>query len=145
MPELPGTAMSGPASYVDIQLLRAQPEQYRIGVDDIMGTVRAALARLPAATTVDHLLLRLRGHVQLLLPEIESKDWARHGQDDQIRLVATAARDRLNAEPKSGPAVARCVYAQELACLCRDLLALALADEGAEQLAVITPNPLCRS
>ncbi|MEV4502600.1 DUF6415 family natural product biosynthesis protein [Streptomyces klenkii] len=126
--------------------LRARPDQYPIGADDIMGTVRATLDRLPLATTVDLLLLRLRGHIQLLLPEIEAMDWARHGQDDQIRLVAMSARDRLNEEPKSGPAVARCVYAQELACICRDLLALALADEGADQqLAVITPNPLCRS
>ncbi|MEU2874025.1 DUF6415 family natural product biosynthesis protein [Streptomyces olivoreticuli] len=125
---------------------QVRPDDCPIDVDDIMGTVRATLDRLPLAATVDHLLLRLRGHIQLLLPEIETKDWARHGQDEQIRLVATAARDRLNKEPKSGPTVARCVYAQELACICRDLLALALADEGAEQqLAVITSNHLCRS
>ncbi|MEU2868639.1 DUF6415 family natural product biosynthesis protein [Streptomyces olivoreticuli] len=113
---------------------RVRPDAYPIDVDDIMGTVRVTLDRLPLAATVDHLLLRLRGHIQLLLPEIESKDWARYGQDDQIRLMAASVRDRLNNEPKSAPAVVRCVYAQELAGICRDLLALALVDGGAEQL-----------
>ncbi|GHF27722.1 hypothetical protein GCM10010218_05920 [Streptomyces mashuensis] len=106
---------------------------YPIDVDNIMSTVRVTLGRLPLAATVDHLLLRLRGHIQLLLPEIETKDWARYGQDDQIRFMAASVRDRLNNEPKTGPAVVRCVYAQELAHICRDLLALALAEPGFEQ------------
>ncbi|GHG80369.1 DUF6415 family natural product biosynthesis protein [Streptomyces griseocarneus] len=125
----------------------ARPDKYPIDVDDIMSTIRATLDRLPLAATVDHLLLQLRGHIQLLLPEIESKNWARHGQDDaQIRLVTGFVRDRLSGEPMSGPAVVRCVYAQEMACVCRDLLALALVEPGAEQqLAAITSNYLCRS
>ncbi|MEU1311014.1 DUF6415 family natural product biosynthesis protein [Streptomyces cinnamoneus] len=125
---------------------RSRPEEHPIDVDDIMGTVRATLDRLPLAATVDDLLLRLRGHIQLLLPKIEAKDWARHGQDDQIRLVTGFVRDRLSGEPMSGPAVVRCVYAQELAFICRDLVAVALAGPGAEEpLAVITSNHLCRS
>ncbi|MCC3777835.1 DUF6415 family natural product biosynthesis protein [Streptomyces sp. UNOB3_S3] len=126
---------------------RVRPDEYPIDADDIMSTVCAALDRLPLAATVDHLLLRLRGHIQLLLPEIETKNSARHGQDDDpIRLVTRFVRDRLSGEPTSGPAVVRCIYAQELACICRDLLALALAEPGAEQhLAAITSNYLCRS
>lgn len=116
-----------------LNVSRGRPDAYPIDVDDIMGTVRVPLDRLPPAATVDHLLLRLRGHIQLLLPEIESKDWARYGQDDQIRLMAASVRDRLNDKPKPGPAVTRCVYAQELAGICRDLLALALAEPGCEQ------------
>ncbi|WP_414167207.1 DUF6415 family natural product biosynthesis protein [Streptoverticillium reticulum] len=124
---------------------RIRPDEYPIGVDDIMDTIITTLDRLPLAATVDHLLLRLRGHIQLLLPEIQAKDWVRYGEEEQIRLVAVFVRDRLNAEPTSGPTVVRCVYAQELACICRDLLALARAEPAAEQrLAVITSN-LCRS
>ncbi|WP_058042262.1 DUF6415 family natural product biosynthesis protein [Streptomyces roseifaciens] len=111
---------------------QVRPDEYPIDIDGIMGTVRATLDRLPPAANVDHLLLRLRGHIQLLLPEVETKDWAQYGQGDQIRHVAASMRDRLNNEPKSGPTVVRCVYAQELACICRDLLAL--ANEEAEQL-----------
>lgn len=61
-----------------------------IDVDDIMSTVRVTLDRLPLAATVEHLLLRLRGHIQLLLPETEAKGWARYGQDDQIRLMTAS-------------------------------------------------------
>ncbi|MCD9193343.1 DUF6415 family natural product biosynthesis protein [Streptomyces albireticuli] len=98
-----------------------------------MSTVRVTLDRLPPTAIVEHLLLRLRGHIQLLLPEIEAKGWARYGQEDQIRLMTASVRDRFNNEPKTGPAVVRCVYAQELAHICRDLLALALAEPGFEQ------------
>ncbi|MEU1819954.1 DUF6415 family natural product biosynthesis protein [Streptomyces roseifaciens] len=91
-----------------------------------MGTIRVTLDRLPPAAAVDHLLLRLRGHIQLLLTEVEAK--ARDSQHRLVRLVVMSARDRLAEEPKSGPSVVRCVYAQELACICRDLLVLALAE-----------------
>ncbi|MFF4410158.1 DUF6415 family natural product biosynthesis protein [Streptomyces sp. NPDC001404] len=122
---------------------RVGPDEYPIDVDDIMGTIRVTLDRLPLAATVDHLLLRLRGHIQLLLPEIEAKNWARYGEEDRVRLVAEFVRDRLNEEPKSGPAAVRCVYAQELACICRDLLALARAEPAAEQPLAVIPRTTC--
>ncbi|MGK5543384.1 DUF6415 family natural product biosynthesis protein [Streptomyces sp. URMC 127] len=111
---------------------RGKQNEYPIDVDDIMNTVRAALDRLPLAATVDHQLLRLRGHIQLLLSEIEIQDWARYGQEDQIRLMAASVRDTLAEVPEPGPAVGRCVYAKVLAGLCRDLLSLALIGETVE-------------
>ncbi|MFF4534309.1 DUF6415 family natural product biosynthesis protein [Streptomyces sp. NPDC001407] len=112
---------------------QTKAHEYPIDVDGIMGTIRATLDRMPLANTVEHLLLRLRGHIQLLLAEIEAKGWARYGQDNPIRLLATAARDKLNDEPKAEPVIARCLYAQELARVCRELLALTLAGPGLEQ------------
>ncbi|MEV5506633.1 DUF6415 family natural product biosynthesis protein [Streptomyces orinoci] len=98
-----------------------------IDIDEIQTTIRTTLDRLPDATTAEPLLLSLRGHIQLLLPEIEAKDWERHGQGMLMRFLTESVREKLTEEPVR-PVVARCLYAQQLARVCRSLLHFAQAD-----------------
>lgn len=104
-----------------------------IDAGEIMATIRATLDSLPLATTVDDLLVSLRAHIELLLREIEAKDWARYGQDGVIGVVVMATRGKLDQRPQGGPEVARCFYAQGLARICRQLLHLAAVNPTDEQ------------
>ncbi|GHF33315.1 DUF6415 family natural product biosynthesis protein [Streptomyces morookaense] len=99
--------------------------------EEITGTISRTLAALPCADTVEGLLSDLKGHINELLPVVEGKDWARCGQVTMVGLMTDVVRDKLTHEPAG--VAARCVYAQELARVCRGLLGLALTEPGDEQ------------
>jgi Family of unknown function (DUF6415) len=102
--------------------------------DAVRATVRGTLDRMPLADTVDNLTAALRWHIERLVPVVEAKDWARHGQGEPVGLILGAVRALLDNPPKPGAvAVVRAVYAQELARACRELLSLGLTEPGDDQ------------
>ncbi|RLV10162.1 hypothetical protein CTZ27_02725 [Streptomyces griseocarneus] len=93
--------------------------------------IRGTLDRMPSADTVDTLIAALTMHIRQLMPVVEAKDWAVHGQDEVVGLILDTVRAKLDAPPGPDTAVAvRAVYAQELARTCRAFLGLALAEPG---------------
>ncbi|MGW1075812.1 DUF6415 family natural product biosynthesis protein [Streptomyces sp. NPDC002537] len=138
MPFYPGTAVSplSPLERPSLQhrlarahsLVPAADALDRAAVDAV---IRGALDRLPLADVVDDLIAALTAHLERLVPVVEAKDWASHGQDKLVGLILGAVRTKLATAPApDADAAVRAVYAQELARTCRGILGLALVEPG---------------
>ncbi|GAA1883128.1 DUF6415 family natural product biosynthesis protein [Streptantibioticus ferralitis] len=96
-------------------------------VQTIAETVDAVLgerAVYPRYEEIEDLVLCLRGHIMLLIPEVETLACAQP-KDDLVRALALAgigeARRKLRGDAGTGLASA-VVHAEQLACACRALL-----------------------